>query len=122
MKNSLTIAPAAALVTVLILAAAGCGDATSMAGNHDADIQALKDNETQWNKDFDSKDAAKLAAHYTDDAVLMNPGRPPRPVKTPSARRSRKWWPTPRFRSSSRRPRSKSPNPVTWPIRMEPTR
>ena len=76
MKNSLTIAPAAALVTVLILAAAGCGDATSSAGNHDADIQALKDNETQWNKDFESKDAAKLAAHYTDDAVLMNPGAP----------------------------------------------
>ena len=49
---------------------------TQTADNHDADIQALKDNEAQWNKDYQSKDVEKLLAHYTDDAVLMSPGSP----------------------------------------------
>ena len=44
--------------------------------NTDAEIKALKDTEAQWNKDFESKDPAKLAAHYADDAVLMNSGAP----------------------------------------------
>jgi len=42
----------------------------------EADIKALKDNETQWNQEYVSKDAEKLAAHYADDAVLMSPGVP----------------------------------------------
>jgi uncharacterized protein (TIGR02246 family) len=41
-----------------------------------ADVQALKDNEAQWNKDFAAKDAEKLIAHYADDATLMSPGNP----------------------------------------------
>jgi len=44
--------------------------------NTDAEVKAIKDNEVQWNKDFESKDPAKLLAHYTDDAILMNPGAP----------------------------------------------
>jgi len=44
--------------------------------NTDTEVKALKDNEVQWNKDYAAKDAAKLAAHYADDAVLMNPGMP----------------------------------------------
>ncbi len=54
----------------VILAAtlAGCG------ANRDAAIQALKDNETQWNQDFVTKSADKLVAHYADNAVLMSPG------------------------------------------------
>ena len=59
-----------------MLTTIGCNDTTSATGNHDADVQALKDNETQWNKDFEAKDAEKLTAHYTDDAVLMNTGSP----------------------------------------------
>ena len=54
----------------------GCSDTAGTADNHDADIKAIKDNEVQWNKDFAAKDADKLAAHYTEDAVLMNPGMP----------------------------------------------
>ena len=50
----------------------GCADTT--ASSHDADVQALKDNEAQWNKDFAAKDADKIVAHYADDGVLMNPG------------------------------------------------
>ena len=44
---------------------------------HDTDVQALKDNEAQWNKDFQAKDANRLASHYTEDAVLITPGGPP---------------------------------------------
>jgi uncharacterized protein (TIGR02246 family) len=43
---------------------------------HDADVKAIQDNETQWNADWASKDAAKIAAHDADDAVLMVPGGP----------------------------------------------
>ena len=43
---------------------------------HAADIQAIKDNEAQWNKDFQAKDVERLVAHYTDDAVLISPGAP----------------------------------------------
>src|SRR5215469_16090827 len=52
----------------------GCSQAP--ATNADADIKALKDTEAQWNQDFAAKDADKIVAHYTDDAVLMNPGMP----------------------------------------------
>lgn len=47
------------------------------ADTHDADVQALKDNEAQWNKDFQAKDADRLSAHYADDATLIAPGAPP---------------------------------------------
>ena len=56
---------------LMALTLAGCSE------NRDAAIQALKDNETQWNQDFVAKNAAKLAAHYADNAVLMSPGMPP---------------------------------------------
>ena len=46
------------------------------ASNHDADVQAIRDNEKQWVQDFAAKDVSKLAGHYTDDAVLMTPGEP----------------------------------------------
>jgi uncharacterized protein (TIGR02246 family) len=64
---------------VVALSLAGCS-ATADA-NHDADAKALKDNETQWNQDFVSRDAEKLAAHYADDAVLIGPGMPSIPGK-----------------------------------------
>lgn len=50
--------------------------ANATASNHDADVQAIKDNEKQWVQDFAAKDVSKLAGHYTDDAVLMTPGEP----------------------------------------------
>ena len=42
-----------------------------------ADVQAIKDNEAQWNKDYESRDVEKLIAHYADDPVLMVTGSPP---------------------------------------------
>ncbi len=44
---------------------------------HDADVKALEDLETQWNQDWASKDAAKIAGYYADDAVIVTPGAPP---------------------------------------------
>jgi uncharacterized protein (TIGR02246 family) len=60
-------------LSAIALAATACNQP---ANTHDADVQALKDNETQWNQDWQSKDATKIAAHYSDDAVLMVPGSP----------------------------------------------
>jgi uncharacterized protein (TIGR02246 family) len=48
--------------------------ACNQADTHDADVKAIQTDETQWNQDFASKDADKLAAHYANDAVLMVPG------------------------------------------------
>lgn len=72
MKRCFAVFGAAALAAMLT----SCSSAPAANENHDADIKALKDNEAQWNKDFEAKDADKLAAHYTDDATLMTPGQP----------------------------------------------
>lgn len=68
---------ALAVTVVLTLGIAGCNQPPQTSDTHDADVQALKDNEAQWNKDYQGKDVDKLVAHYTDDAVLMSPGAPP---------------------------------------------
>src|ERR1035438_2538246 len=63
--------------TAIALTLTACNQTPAPAPNtHDADVKALQDNETQWNQDWASKDAAKIAAHYADDAVLMVPGGP----------------------------------------------
>jgi uncharacterized protein (TIGR02246 family) len=67
-----------AICTVGLLAlVTSCTQAPQPADTHEADIRALKDNEAQWNKDFQARDVEKLVAHYTDDAVLMSPGAQP---------------------------------------------
>lgn len=70
MRKQLVISCAMPVVALLIFACNGAPD------THDADVKALQDNEAQWNQDWVAKDAGKLAAHYTDDAVLMVPGGP----------------------------------------------
>jgi len=57
--------------TLFALMTAGCNQT---ANTHDADVQAIKDVETQWNQDYVAKDLDKLVGHYADDAVLMAPG------------------------------------------------
>jgi len=47
------------------------------ADTRDADVKAIKDLETQWNKDWAGKDPAKLMTYYADDAILIAPGGPP---------------------------------------------
>lgn len=66
-----TFLSAAASIAALMLT--GCA-ASSAPDGRDAIVQALKDNEAQWNRDYVTKDAAKLLAHYADDAILMAPG------------------------------------------------
>jgi uncharacterized protein (TIGR02246 family) len=55
----------------------GCTPASQPPDTHEADIQTIKDNEAQWNKDYQAKDVEKLVAHYSDDAVLVTPGSAP---------------------------------------------
>ena len=43
---------------------------------HDADVSALKDNETVWVKDAATKDLEKFVAHYADDASVLLPDTP----------------------------------------------
>jgi uncharacterized protein (TIGR02246 family) len=63
------------VVAALGLLLTGCAETAP--DTRTADAKALRDNEAQWNQDFMSKDAEKLAAHYADDAVLMSPGMAP---------------------------------------------
>ena len=67
MKTALAV-----FCTVAALGLTACGQAD----NRQADAQALKDNEAQWNRDYASKDVEKVLAHYADNAVLMAPGMP----------------------------------------------
>ena len=62
----------AVFCTVAALGLTGCGQTD----NRQADVQVIKDNEAQWNRDFVAKDADKLLAHYADNAVLIAPGMP----------------------------------------------
>jgi uncharacterized protein (TIGR02246 family) len=65
-----------ALLTIGLLAVSlGSARAAQEKGSS-ADVQAIKNIEERWNKDFQSKDVDALCAHYTDDAALMAPGTP----------------------------------------------
>src|SRR6266568_4543261 len=48
----------------------------SVPDTHDADVSALKDNETVWVKDAATKDLEKFVAHYADDASVLLPDTP----------------------------------------------
>ena len=66
---------------VMILTMTACNQAPPAPAvapdTHDADVKAISDGEFQWNQDWAAKDADKIAAHYSDDAVLMAPGMEP---------------------------------------------
>ena len=65
-----------ALLCAAAVMALGVTACNQTSDTHDADVAALKANETQWVQDYASKDIDKLMAHYADDAVLMVPGEP----------------------------------------------
>ncbi|HVP00879.1 MAG TPA: SgcJ/EcaC family oxidoreductase [Bryobacteraceae bacterium] len=71
MKRTILKGATGALVATALMLT-GCNQAAP--DTHDADVKAIKDNETQWNADWAAKDVDKLVAHYADDAVLMSPG------------------------------------------------
>jgi uncharacterized protein (TIGR02246 family) len=61
------------MLATMALTMAGCKPADT----HDADVQALQAEESQWNQDWAAKDPDKIASYYADDAVLMTPGGDP---------------------------------------------
>jgi uncharacterized protein (TIGR02246 family) len=65
--------PLAALLgtAVIALMASACN---KPADSHNTDVQAIKDNEAQWNLDWQSKVPEKIASHFADDGVLMVQG------------------------------------------------
>ena len=65
---------ATVVCTLGLLILSGCSQAP--ADTHDADARALRDGEAAWNKDWASKDADKIMAHYADDANLLVAGMP----------------------------------------------
>jgi ketosteroid isomerase-like protein len=57
---------------------AGCGSASLKRPVDTAKIvDAIKTDEVHWNADYKSGDAARLAAHFAPDAVVMAAGSPP---------------------------------------------
>jgi len=62
-------------VPLAALLLAGCSQAPpAMPDTRDADVKAIKDTETAWNKDF--KDLDKSSGYYAADAVVMMPNQP----------------------------------------------
>lgn len=61
-------------VAVIALMATACN---KPADTHDADVQAIKDTEAQWNRDWQAKATDKIAEHYADDAMQITPGMAP---------------------------------------------
>ena len=70
------IAAVGLFASALLIAACSQAPPPSPPDTRDADAKTIRDLEESWNKDFESKDASKLIAHYTDDASLMAPGMP----------------------------------------------
>src|SRR3569833_1465213 len=65
-------------MAIFTLSVTGCSTAPPPAPDtHDADVKAISDTEEQMVKDWATKDAAKVASHYADDAVVMTPGGEP---------------------------------------------
>jgi uncharacterized protein (TIGR02246 family) len=59
----------------LVLAATGLlAVVLAYGSSNNADVEAIKATEQQWNKDFQAKNVDALLAHYSDDATLMAPG------------------------------------------------
>ena len=68
-------------VFAFALVTAGCSPAppavtAAAPDTRETDATSIRAMEEGWNKDYETKDASKLLAHYTDDATLMGPGMP----------------------------------------------
>jgi uncharacterized protein (TIGR02246 family) len=63
----------AAVSALALLFLAGCKQQADTSAISDA----LKADTTQWNADWAARDATKIASHYADDAVMIDPGFDP---------------------------------------------
>jgi uncharacterized protein (TIGR02246 family) len=43
----------------------------------ETDVKAIRDDQAQWLKDFQSKDLDKIVSHFSDDAIIVDKGGPP---------------------------------------------
>jgi ketosteroid isomerase-like protein len=68
------ISKSATILALGAFALAGCNHKAEATADSAAIEKQIRDLETQWGKDYDSKDVEALAGHYTDDAALANPG------------------------------------------------
>ena len=71
MRIGITLAVAASA-----LALTSCNKATESKVDSASIERQIRDLETQWGKDYDSRNAEGLAGHYADDAAIANPGAP----------------------------------------------
>jgi len=62
---------------IFLLAACAAPAPPPPPDTHDADVQAIKDLEAQWNRDYAARDMEKIAGYYTADATIMGPGMAP---------------------------------------------
>ena len=69
MRTALALAVAASSLVLT-----GCNKDTESKIDASSIEKQIRDLETQWGKDYDSKNAESLASHYADDAGLANPG------------------------------------------------
>ncbi len=78
MKKLTVTCWAGSVAMVSLLALAGCAQAPPPPppDTRDADAKAIRDAEVAWNKDWASKDAAAVVAHYADDASVEIPNTP----------------------------------------------
>ena len=76
MRNSVSVALIGAAAISLALGACTKSD-KSAGADADSVKQAIKADETKWNKDFKAKDTEGLAGHYGDGAYLVVPGLKP---------------------------------------------
>jgi ketosteroid isomerase-like protein len=72
MNRHLTVVTAA-----LFVFAMSCAPSSPSVGTQDADIKAIKDDQSQWLKDFDSRDLDKIVSHFSDDAIVIDKGAAP---------------------------------------------
>lgn len=65
------------VTAALLVLATSCTPISTRLDIHDADIKAIKDDQNQWLKDFDSRDLDKIVSHFSEDAIVIDKGAPP---------------------------------------------
>jgi ketosteroid isomerase-like protein len=65
-----------AIATFAAMTASGCTSAPKAQVDTSKIEESIRAQETQWQKDYASKDINALASHYADDSALGGPGDP----------------------------------------------
>jgi ketosteroid isomerase-like protein len=65
------------VTAALVVFVVSCARAPRPRDTHDADVQAIRDDQIQWVKDFDSRALDKIVSHFSEDAIVIDKGAPP---------------------------------------------